>query len=137
LLLIKRCSKDVDNLSIYGSLDYLKNAKNGEFLINRFCGVNRIPPPFITEESARRVRLSFFSDGQNYARGFNLSYTYERVKECKYFYDEVANSSSGEIKINKSFNKLYTCDWFITVKPGKSVIFSFKNYNLGKYKLKS
>jgi hypothetical protein len=105
------------------------------FFINkiRLCG-STIPPPFITDELTRKVKLSFYSDNSNYAQGFNLNYNYVRVPECKYNIVTSENISHGQIIINRELTTYYYCDWFIKTDSDKSILLSFKNENLGKSK---
>jgi hypothetical protein len=47
-------------------------------MILRYCG-NTIPAPIITDESAKQVKIVFYSDNVNYAQGFNINYNYVRI----------------------------------------------------------
>ncbi|CAF0709121.1 unnamed protein product [Brachionus calyciflorus] len=133
------CSKYIDNLSIYQTKDYSTDLAEGKYdktnskqswtLLNRFCG-NTIPTPIISDENAKTVVVTFYSDSFNYAQGFLASYDFLVIRECKYHYFTNDNLSDGKIIIKNEFESTYNCDWYIKSEPGKSFLLAFKNENL-------
>jgi hypothetical protein len=54
-------------------------------LLSRYCASGHLPPPFITDENAKKVKLIFNSDLEGYAQGFNLNYNYVRLPGKNFF----------------------------------------------------
>lgn len=62
---------------------YFKCEKNYNKINLRYCG-NSVPPPIITNENTKKVVLTFYSDHENYDKGFSLDYDYLILRGINY-----------------------------------------------------